>query len=144
MHPVPAAKSALKGILAARPAWASVDIRDGSPTENEDVSSDAFWFEPTEIPADSWASLGAQRRRIQFRLGFVIACLDFGDAERAIEDRMWALYEDLLAAIKVNPNLGNTVQMVGDITGRQANGPAAPQQWASTFTGAIDCISKAY
>jgi hypothetical protein len=144
MHPVPAAKSALKGILAARPAWASVDIRDGSPTENEDVSSDAFWFEPTEIPADSWASLGAQRRRIQFRLGFVIACLDFGDAERAIEDRMWALYEDLLAAIKANPNLANTVQMVGDITGRQANGPAAPQQWSSAFIGSIGCTSKAY
>jgi hypothetical protein len=33
MHAVPASKTALKAILAARGAWTGVDIRDGQPTE---------------------------------------------------------------------------------------------------------------
>lgn len=142
-HPVPTAKTALKAILAARGAWTGVDIRDGQPSEQEDVTRDAFWFEPTEIPVDGWASLGAQRRRVTFRLGFTIAVLREGDAERSTEDVCWTYYEDLMAAIKANPGLTNTVQMVEDVSGRQINEPV-PQMWRSVFTGSITCLSLAY
>jgi hypothetical protein len=73
MHPVPAAKDALKALLASSPAFASVDIRDGGPTESEDVTTDAFWFRDTEVPEDAWASIGAGRRRVTFRLAFTLA-----------------------------------------------------------------------
>jgi hypothetical protein len=69
MHPVPASKTALKAILAARGAWTSVDIRDGQPTEQEDVTRDAFWFEATEVPEDAWTA-GGLTRGLTFRLGF--------------------------------------------------------------------------
>lgn len=143
MHPVPGAKTALKAILAARGAWAGVDIRDGQPTEVEDVTRDMFWFEPTEVPQDQWASLGAQRRRITFRLGFTIAVLRDGDNERATEDVAWTLFEDLMAALKANPDLSATIQMVQDVTGRQINEPV-PQHWQARFTGSIQCQSKSY
>lgn len=146
-HPVPTAKTALKTTLAARAAWAAVDLRDGGPTEAEDVTADAFWFEPTEF-TDSWASLGnptgGNRRRIIFRLGFVIAILRYGDDERTTEDSAWALYDDLKDAIRANPSLGGVVQKIDDITGRQLNAPAAPLQWQSAVVGSISCTSKHY
>lgn len=144
MHPVPAAKDALKDILNARPAWATVEVQDGGPTEGEDYAYDAFWFEPTEIPADAWGSLGAQRRRIEFRIGFVISVLREGDDERDTESDMWVLYEDLLAAIKANPDLTGTVQMVGDVQGRQVNQPLNTTTWQSAFVGSVGCTSKQY
>lgn len=142
MHPVPSAKAALKAILAARDAWAGVDIRDGQPTEPDDVARSAFWFEPTEIDADSWASLGAQRRRITFRLGFTIALID-NASESGAEDAMWVLYEDLLAAIKASPGLGDTIQSTSDVAGKQMNEPISTM-WRAVFTGTIECLSKAY
>jgi hypothetical protein len=142
-HPIPTAKTALKALLDARPAWDAVDIRDGQPTELEDVTRDMFWFEPTEIPRDAWASLGAHRRRIEFRLGFTIAVLRDGDDERATEDVVWALFEDLMLALKGDPGLGGTVQKIDDVTGRQVNEPV-PQHWQARFTGFIACQSKAY
>lgn len=145
MHPVPAAKDALKAILNARsPLWDTVEVKNGGPTEGEDYDFDAFWFEPTDIPSDSWASLGAQRRRIEFRLGFVISVLRQGDDERDTEDQVWALYEDLLDAIKENPDLTQTVQKVNDIAGRQVNQPLNTTTWQSAFVGSISCTSKAY
>ena len=123
MHPVPAAKTALKAILAGLPAWAEVDIRDGQPTEKEDVTRDAFWFEPTELPEDGWSWLGAQRRRLTFRLAFTIAVLREGDDERATEDVVWAYFEDLMSAVKADYSLGGTIQQVGDVSGREANEP---------------------
>jgi hypothetical protein len=143
-HPVPTAKSALKTILAARPAWAAVDIRDGQPTEQEDVTQDAFWFESTPVDIDQWASIGAQRRRITFHLSFTIAVIRQGtDDERSVEDVMWTLLDDLMAAVKANYTLGGVVQQVEDLTGTQSNIPI-PGMWRAVFTGSIGCISKAY
>lgn len=144
MHPIPAAKTALQDLLGGRPAWDGVDIRDGQPTEREDVRRDAFWFEPTEIPEDAWDQLGAQKRRVTFLLGFTIAVLRDGDQERATEDVVWTYLEDLMLAIKSDYSLGGAVQQVMDVTGRQVNGAASPRQWASAFTGQITCQSKAY
>jgi hypothetical protein len=143
MHAVPASKTALKAILVARGAWAAVDVRDGQPTEIEDVTRDVFWFNDTEVPEDGWASLGAATRRITFRLGFTIAVIRDGDDERDTEDDIWTLYEDLMAAVKANPTLSQTVQQVQDVSGRQANDPM-PNKWRAVFTGSIECLSKAY
>src|SRR4051812_48774219 len=112
MHPVPSSKTALKAILAARGAWAAVDIRDSQPTEREDVKRDAFWFDPTEIPEDAW-SAGAKTRQVTFRLGFTIAVIREGDNERTTEDLVWTLVEDLLSAVKADPTLTGTVMTVG-------------------------------
>lgn len=143
MHPVPASKSALKAILEARGAWANVDIRDGQPTEKEDVTRDMFWFNDTEVPEDDWSSIGGAGRRITFRLGFSIAVIRNGDDERTTEDVMWTLYEDLMAALKANSTLTGTVQMVQEINGRQSNDPM-PKAWSAVFVGSIGCFSKAY
>lgn len=143
-HPVPAAKSALKAILAARTAWAAVDIRDGQWTEAEDVTRDAFWFDRAEIPRDGWNQLGAQSRRVEFQLWFTVAILREGDDERATEDDVWELVEDLMAAVKANYNLTQTIQQVQDVSGRQENAPYSPGLWQGTFRGYIACQSKTY
>src|SRR5690242_8371231 len=142
MHPVPSAKTALKAILDARAAWDSVDLRDGQPTEVEDVTRDMFWFEPTEIPEDAWAA-GGRTRQVSFRLGFTVAVLRDGDDERATEDSVWLLVEDLVAALKNDPTLGGAVMSVGTVTGRQFNEPV-PQHWQARFTGSVECQSNFY
>lgn len=143
-HPIPQAKTALKAILAARGAWAAVDIRDGQWTEAEDVTRDAFWFDNTEIPRDGWASIGAQKRRVEFQLRFTIAILREGDDERTTEDALWALVEDLMAAVKANYTLSDTIHKADDVSGRQTNAPYSPGLWQSTFSGYIACLSKSY
>jgi hypothetical protein len=142
MHPVPASKAALKTILAARGAWAAVDIRDGQPTEVEDVSRDAFWYEPTEIPEDAWAA-GGSIRGLTFLLGFTIAVVRDGDDEQTTENAVWVLLEDLTSALKADKTLAGTIRNVGTITGRELNHPM-PNQWRSTFTGSIECQSNFY
>lgn len=142
MHPVPAAKTALKAALDARSAWDAVDMRDGQPSEREDFTRDMFWFEPTEIPQDAWAA-GGKIRQVTFRLGFTVAVLRAGDDERATEDALWTLVEDLMSALKADPTLGGAVQTVGQVTGRQVNGPD-PSNWQAVFTGQIECDSNFY
>lgn len=142
-HPIPTAKTAIKAALAARPAWSGVDIRDGQPTETEDVERSAFWFEPTETALDNWAWIGGLRRRVEFRLGFTIAVIREGDDERSTEDAMWTLFEDFLAAVKASPTFGDVVQQVEDVAGVQANVPM-PDAWRATFTGSIAITSKPY
>lgn len=142
MHAVPASKTALKAILVARGAWASVDVRDDPPTENEDVTSSMFWFEPTEIPEDAW-SAGGKMRQVTFRLGFSVEALLSGDDGRTAEDSVWTLVEDLMSALKVDPTLTGTVQTVGTVTGRMANG-AGPGLWQARFTGSVECRSNFY
>jgi hypothetical protein len=68
MHAVVASKAALKAILAARGAWAAVDIRPGQPSEREDDHARRFWFEPTEIPEDAWMAGALTRAHVPARL----------------------------------------------------------------------------
>jgi hypothetical protein len=142
VHPVPAAKTALKAILTARLAWAAVDIRDDPPTENSDVSVYMFWFEPTKIPRDAWVA-GGGSRQITFQLGFSIENLLKGDDGRTAEDSVWVLLDDLMTALKASPGLSGSVMSVGDVTGEMANG-AAPGLWQARFTGSIECQSNFY
>lgn len=143
-HPIPQAKTALKALIDGRPAWDSVDIRDGQWTEQEDVSRDAFWFDDTEIPEDAWAWLGGQARRIEFRLAFTIVILREGDDERSCEDAMWALLEDLSAALKGDYTLGGTIRQIGNLRGTQRNAPYSAGIWQSAFRGSVDCTSREY
>jgi len=142
-HPVPSAKDAVKALLVALPAFSVVDVRDGQPAELESVTHDMFWFTETEIPEDGWASLGGQRRRVTFRLGFTLAVIRDDETERNTEDVVWGYYEALMLALKGDSDLGGTVQMIQDVTGKQANDPL-PSQWQSRFDGSIQCLSKAY
>jgi hypothetical protein len=142
MHAVPASKTALKAILAARGAWTGVDIRDDPPTEGEDITRAMFWFEPTEIPEDAWMA-GGSMRGLRFLLGFSVEILREGDDGRPTEDSLWTLVEDLVTALKSNPTLGGVIRNVGTVTGRQANG-LAPNLWQARFTGSIECQSNFY
>jgi hypothetical protein len=143
MHPIPAAKTALKTMLAGRPAWANVDVHDSQPTEFEDFSRDAFWFEPTDLSADSWAWIGGQRRRVSFQLGFTIAVIREGDDDRATEDVVWSYLDDMMVAIKANPSLSGAVQQIDDLSGQQQNEPY-DRMWRALFTGQLACVSKPY
>ena len=142
-HPVPNTKTALKALLALRPAWATVSIRDEQPTEIEDVTRDMFWFNPTEIPEDGWTWLGAQRRRVNFQLAFTVAIIRDGDNPRTTEDAAWTLLDDMLAGIKADYSLGGTIQQIGSMSGQMATEPF-DRMWRAVFTGRIDCQSKNY
>jgi hypothetical protein len=126
MHAVPASKTALKAILAARGAWAAVDVRDDPPTEGEDITRAMFWFEPTEIPEDAWMA-GGSMRGLRFLLGFSVEILREGDDGRTTEDSLWTLVEDLVTALKSNPTLSGAIRNVGNVTGRQVNDPLPNQ-----------------
>ena len=145
-HPVIEAQDALKAILAARPAFSGVDIRDGGPTEGEDITSSAFWFNDVVIPEDGWAALGASRRRAQFNLGFTLMIRTYGDDERTTRATALDLYEDLQLAVKENPNLGvpASIETTGAVNGTLSTAPISPQEWGSWFTGALPCTSRAY
>lgn len=147
-HPILEAQDALKAILDARAAWDTVTLRDGGPTEAEDITFDAFWFNDVTNIVQGWASLGAaaggNRRRSTFSLGFTIACRLYGDDERAARARALALFEDFDLAIKANPSLSSTVQMVNEVTGTLGSAPPAPAQWGAWFTGSLAVVSRAY
>jgi hypothetical protein len=149
-HVILVAQDALKAILDARAAWDNVDIRDGGPTEHEDISGDMFWFNDVAIPEDNWASLGApsggNRRRLTFNLGFTIMVRTYGDEERVTRAQALALYEDFQAAVKANPALGvpASVQTLGATTGTLSSAPVDPQTWGAWFTGTLAVTSRAY
>jgi len=142
-HPVPAAKDAVKALLEARAEYAAVDVRDGQPTELESVTRDMFWFVETDIPEDAWAGIGAQKRRLTFRLGFTLAVIRDDETERNTEDVIWGYLEALMLALKGDYTLGGVVQQIEDVSGRQSNDPLT-SQWQSRFDGQITCQSKAY
>jgi hypothetical protein len=143
-HPIILAQDALKAIVAARPAFAGVDVREGGPTEAEDITMDAFWFNDVQV-SDDWSAISATRpRRVTFQLGFTIAVLRYGDDEREGRAQALVYFEDFLAAIKANPNLTNTVQQVEQVTGTVGSAPVNPSVWGAWFTGALTVISKQY
>lgn len=144
MHPVPAAKDAIKTLLAVRPAFEDVDIQDGRPTEFEDYRKDAFWFEPTVIAKDGWAAVGGGRRRLTFTLNYVISCRRHGDHERRTEDDVWEFFEDFMEMVKANHTLDGSVQMTQDVTARQENAPDGAKKWQAILVGSITCLSLAY
>jgi hypothetical protein len=143
-HPILQAQDALKAIVATRPAYASVDVRDGGPTETEDITSDAFWFNDV-IVNDNWSTIGTSNpRRVEFQLGFTIAVLRYGDDEREARAQALAYFEDLLTALKLSPNLTNTVQKVDGVTGTVGSAPVNPSVWGAWFTGTLSVLSKSY
>jgi hypothetical protein len=143
-HPILEAQDALKAIVTAIPSYSGVDVRDGGPTETEDITGDAFWFNDVVIPQDQWASLGNRDRRVTFLLGFTIAVLRYGDDEREARAQALAYFEAFLTAIKANPTLSTTVQQVDDITGVVGSAPVNPSVWGAWFTGTLEVSSKRY
>lgn len=145
-HPIIEAQDGLKTILAALPAYSAVDVRDGSPTEDEDVTRDMFWFNDVTDIVDQWRAIGAGKRRTTFRLGFTIETRREGDDERDTRSAALDLLDALEDAVKANPNLGEpaVIQQVEDVTGSFSSAPAGPQMWAARFTGGLLVISRTY
>jgi hypothetical protein len=148
-HPIIVAQDALKALLTARPAFNGVDVRDSAPTEIDDKTFGAFWFDEVTIESEGWGELGnpvgGNRRRSNFTLAFTLATRKYGDDERAARAAVLDLYEDLQATIKANPALGvpAAIQTTGPVTGTLASVPI-PQQWAAQFVGSLDVTSKLY
>ena len=106
-HPILESQDALKTLLAARGAWAGVDIRDGGPTEGEDIHPTAFWFNGVTSIVGDWAQMAApNRRRLNYTIGFSIMARVLGDDERATRQVVLDLFDDLELCVKANPALG--------------------------------------
>lgn len=146
-HPIIDAQDNLKTILAARPAFSSVDIQDGGPTEGEDIRWDAFWFNDTTLE-DGWNGLGANLpRRSTFNLGFTIAVRKAYDDERAARAQALVYFEDMLEALKASPanaTLNGTVQQVQSVRGSVGSAPVDGSTWGAWFTGTLEVLSKSY
>lgn len=141
-HPAIAAKTAIAALIAPRPAWAGVDVRQDPPTEKEDVSRDMFWFEDVELE-DAWSMLGGQGRRASFRLSFVIDAIREGDDGVTPEGVVWDRFDDLVEALRSDYTLGGAVRQIEDVTGSLSKG-ADPNMWQVTFRGQILCHSATY
>jgi hypothetical protein len=97
------------------------------------------------IVNDNWSTIGTSNpRRVEFQLGFTIAVLRYGDDEREARAQALAYFEDLLTALKLSPNLTNTVQKVDGVTGTVGSAPVNPSVWGAWFTGTLSVLSKSY
>jgi hypothetical protein len=145
-HPILEAQAGLKELLQADPAFASVEVQDGGPTEGEDIAPAAFWFERVDIPLDGWASIGAQRRRITFNLGFTVAVRTYGDDEQSTRQAALDLFEALMVLIKANPTLNRpaAIRQVDDFSGAFNSLPVSPQEWGAFVTGSLVVTSRDY
>lgn len=143
-HPAPLAKAAILMLLAARPTLTTVDRRWFAPTEEEDISDNMIWLGDTNIPSDDWSELGAQRRRMTFQIEMTAAVRRYGDDPQETEQAVWALFDEIVAAIRTDPTLGGAVQQFNAVPGKQQLFAAGPQQWEAMITAQVVCVSRAY
>lgn len=141
--PAPATKAAILSALQARPALANVQKRYSPPTEEEAVTWAMVWLGDTTIPDDNWSQLGAQRRRATFHVEFTVAAIEAGDNAQSAEATAWAIYDEVIAALRADPTLGGTVQQFDAVPAKCETGVSG-QQWTALVTGRVVCTSRAY
>jgi hypothetical protein len=138
------AKAAILTLLAARDALDDVQKRYSAPTEDSDITYSMIWLGEEVTSDDDWSQLGAQRRRVTFRIPFTIAALHTGDDPQATDALAWSYFDELIAALRSDPTLGGAVQQFDLITSRNRVVPTGPQQWEASITGTVICTSRAY
>jgi hypothetical protein len=137
VHP---AKVNLKALLEA---WAWPDgapsIAWGSPTENEDVTSDALYFSDIQSD-DDFRILGGDRVDESYRLPVVIDVRRYGDDEQATEKRAWDLHDQILTLLHANKTLGGAINHIRGFVVRQGNPVPSPQQWRAVIVIEVGCV----
>lgn len=144
MHVIPATKDAIIAALGTRPALAQLPKLYAIPTEQGDVQWGGFWFEE-EVPGDSnWAQLGAQRRRIEFRLPFVVMAATEGDDPRSTDLAAWTYFEEIEAALRADPDFNGLIQQFDLVATKNRVVPTGPKTWEASITGQVVCTSRSY
>jgi hypothetical protein len=126
------AKVALKALLAAHtfPSDAPT-INWGAPTESEDVTYDAIYLGPTEVPEDQFTTLGHGRTDEDYRITVFVDVYKYGDDEQATEARAWELFNGTLTVLAANPTLSGTVSRMPGFRFRQVNPIPSADIWRS-------------
>jgi hypothetical protein len=126
------AKVAIKAALEAHVFPGSVPtISWGQPTEPEDVSYDAIYMGPTEVPEDQFLVLGATRLDERYRLSILVDVRQYGDDEQATEARAWELANAVMSVLTADLTVYGTVHRTEGYRFRQSNPVPTPTQWRS-------------
>lgn len=144
MHVIPATKDAIITALGTRPNLNAIPKLYAPPTEQGDVEWGGFWFEE-EVPGDSnWAQLGAGRRRIEFRIPFVVMAVTESDDPRTTDRTAWGYFEEIEAALRASPSFSGLIQQFDMVATKNRVVPTGPQKWEASITGQVVCTSRSY
>lgn len=143
MHVIPATKDAILSALNTRAALSQIPKLYAIPTEQGDVQWGGIWIEE-ETPGDSnWAQLGQQRRRITFRVPFVVMAVTEGDDPRVTDQTAWSYFEEFETALRTSASFGGLIQQFDMIVAKNRVVPTGPKTWEASISFQVECTSRA-
>jgi hypothetical protein len=138
---IPAAKAALLTALQARAGLTGVDVRWGLPAQTPDVTERVYVGDADNIDRE-WAALGGQRVNEDYVLQVIVETFQFGDDQRATEERFWVLVNEVEQALRGDLRLAGTVREAGlDGVTDQKVGPT-DEGWGATGVVRIRCQAR--
>lgn len=143
---IPTVKAAIITALGNRAALNNVPKLYAPPTEIDDVKWSGIWLGEEVKADDDWAQLGAQSRRVVFRVPFVIMAVTEGDDPQATDTQAWGYFEEFSAALRANPTLGapSQVQQFDLVTSTNRVVPTGPKTWEASISGQVVVTSRSY
>jgi len=111
MSKVPEAEDRLLVLVDAWPALAQVRTSYSPPTEGADYARELIYLVSETPQEEKWIGLrpGQAPREEEFVLGLVITAYRPGDDQRAVKHRVWELRDEVAAAQRQDPTLGDLV-----------------------------------
>lgn len=136
---IPAAKAALITIFTAATDLAGVDISWGSPTSEDDFKPEMVYLGKAEQEQED---RGFQSATEDYTIEVVALVRQYGDDERATEERLWAIRAAIDEAIRADSTLGGVLNETGARVERtrQDNTPLA-DGWFSRVRLDVRCRS---
>lgn len=137
---IPACKTAVLAILAARSGLTGVKLTRTGPTKDSDFAAspgndvELIFLGRSENQTD-WAELGTGRRTETYLLDITVWAEKWGDDPQTVEERAFALWgevEDALRTdIRASPSVLRTAGVFQFATASYTAlpGPAAPEKW---------------
>lgn len=144
MHVIPATKDAIIAALGARSALNSVPKLYAQPTEPDDFQWAAIWLGEELVYDSDWSQVGAQRRRIKFRVPFTIVAITESDDARATDAACWSYFEEFETALRASPSFAGLIQQFDMVTSKNRVVPTGPKTWEATIIGMVVCTSRPY
>ena len=137
---VPAAKAALLALLAARPALAGVEMRWGIPARLPSNPERVYVGDATDLDRE-WAALGAQRLEESYTLQVTVETFGSGDDERATEERLWVLVNEVELAVRGDLTLTGTVRVARPDGATPTTGPT-DEGWLARAVVRVACEAR--
>lgn len=133
---IPACKTAVLAILAARAALSDVTRSWAGPTKDEDFTDEMIYLGASEDTSD-WAELGTGRRTEEYLLDITVWVQQWGDDPQVTETRAHALWDEIEDALRDDIRAApSTLRTAGVLqfnraSRRTSTGPATSEKWGA-------------